>query len=131
MFTTERAYSSFAVPDIDAAVAFYRDTLGLDVTVWEEMGGGFTFKLPAGGSVFVYPKEDHQPATFTVLNIMVDDVEAAVDDLGAKGVSFEQYDEEPIRTDEKGIARSFGGGMAWFKDPAGNIVSLIEGPSAG
>ena len=85
MFTTTQAYSSFAVPDVEEAVAFYRDTLGLDVTVWEEMGGGFTFKLPAGGSVFVYPKEDHEPAVFTSLNVGVDDIDAAVDDLFSRG----------------------------------------------
>lgn len=128
MFQQNQVASSFSTNDIEAAKNFYGNVLGFDVA--EQYGGlGLTFS--GGGQAWIYPKEDHQPATFTVLNIMVDDVEAAVDDLGAKGVSFEQYDEEPIRTDEKGIARSFGGGMAWFKDPAGNIVSLIEGPSAG
>ncbi|MFD4958201.1 VOC family protein [Microbacterium sp. NPDC058389] len=126
MFTTERAYSSFAVPDIDAAVAFYRDTLGLDVTVWEEMGGGFTFKLPAGGSVFVYPKEDHQPAVFTILNFGVDDIDAAVDDLNARGVVTKIYTDPDYGTDEKGVSRGFMGGpdIAWFRDPAGNVISV-------
>jgi catechol 2,3-dioxygenase-like lactoylglutathione lyase family enzyme len=126
MFTTQRAYSSFAVPDIDEAVAFYRDTLGLDVTVWEEMGGGFTFKLPAGGSVFVYPKEDHEPAVFTILNFGVDDVDAAVDDLNARGVVTKIYTDPDYGTDEKGISRGFMGGpdMAWFRDPAGNVISV-------
>ena len=126
MFTTERACSSFAVPDIDEAVAFYRDTLGLDVTVWEEMGGGFTFKLPSGGTVFVYPKEDHQPAVFTILNFGVDDVDAAVDDLNARGVVTKIYTDPDYGTDEKGIARGFMGGpdIAWFRDPAGNVISV-------
>ena len=126
MFTTERAYSSFAVPDIDEAVAFYRDTLGLDVTVWEEMGGGSTFKLPSGGTVFVYPKEDHQPAVFTILNFGVDDVDAAVDDLNARGVVTKIYTDPDYGTDEKGISRGFmdGPDMAWFRDPAGNVISV-------
>jgi len=126
MFTTERAYSSFAVPDIDEAVAFYRDTLGLDVTVWEEMGGGFTFKLPSGGTVFVYPKEDHQPAVFTILNFGVDDVDAAVDDLNARGVVTKIYTDPDYGTDEKGISHGFmdGPDMAWFRDPAGNVISV-------
>ena len=126
MFTTERAYSSFAVPDIDEAVAFYRDTLGLDVTVWEEMGGGFTFKLPAGGSVFVYPKEDHEPAVFTILNFGVDDIDAAVDDLNARGVVTKIYTDPDYGTDEKGVSRGFmdGPDMAWFRDPAGNVISV-------
>ena len=112
MFTPDRPFSSFAVPDVGAAVAFYRDTLGLDVTVYEEMGGGFTIALPGGGAVFVYPKEDHEPAVFTILNFSVDDVDAATDpDYG---------------TDEKGISRGFEGGpdIAWFKDPAGNVISV-------
>ncbi|MBD3942947.1 VOC family protein [Microbacterium sp. NEAU-LLC] len=126
MFTTAQAYSSFAVPDIDEAVAFYRDTLGLDVTVWEEMGGGFTFKLPAGGTVFVYPKEDHEPAVFTILNFGVDDIDAAVDDLNARGVVTKIYTDPDYGTDEKGISRGFMGGpdMAWFRDPAGNVISV-------
>jgi len=126
MFTTERAYSSFAVPDMDEAVAFYRDKLGLDVTVWEEMGGGFTFKLPAGGSVFVYPKEDHEPAVFTILNFGVDDIDAAVDDLNKRGVVTKIYTDPDYGTDEKGISRGFMGGpdMAWFRDPAGNVLSV-------
>ncbi|MBW9095717.1 VOC family protein [Microbacterium jejuense] len=126
MFTTKQAYSSFAVPDVEEAVAFYRDTLGLDVTVWEEMGGGFTFKLPAGGSVFVYPKEDHEPAVFTILNFGVDDIDAAVDDLNARGVVTKIYTDPDFGTDEKGISRGFMGGpdMAWFRDPAGNVISV-------
>lgn len=126
MFTTKQAYSSFAVPDVEEAVAFYRDTLGLDVTVWEEMGGGFTFKLPAGGSVFVYPKEDHEPAVFTILNFGVDDIDAAVDDLNARGVVTKIYTDPDFGTDEKGISRGFMGGpdIAWFRDPAGNVISV-------
>ncbi|TQM18507.1 hypothetical protein FB391_3865 [Microbacterium kyungheense] len=91
-------------------MAFYRDTLGLEVTVWEEMGGGFTFKLPGGGSVFVYPKEDHEPAVFTILNFGVDDIDAAVDDLNARGVVTKIYTDPDYGTDEKGISRGFMGG---------------------
>ena len=126
MFTPDRPFSSFAVPDIGAAAAFYRDTLGLDVTVYEEMGGGFTFALPGGGAVFVYPKEDHEPAVFTILNFNVPDVEAAVDDLNSRGVVTKIYTDPDYGTDEKGISRGFEGGpdIAWFKDPAGNVISV-------
>ncbi len=126
MFTPDRPFSSFAVPDIGAAAAFYRDTLGLDVTVYEEMGGGFTIALPGEGSIFVYPKEDHEPAVFTILNFSVADVDAAVDDLNKRGVVTKIYTDPDYGTDEKGIARGFEGGpdIAWFKDPAGNVISV-------
>ncbi len=78
----------------------------------------------------VYPKPNHEPATFTVLTIVVDDVESAVEDLRARGVTFEQYTDEPIKTDEKGISRDMGGAIAWFKDPAGNIIGVIQMPPA-
>jgi predicted enzyme related to lactoylglutathione lyase len=126
MFTPDRPFSSFAVPDIGEAAAFYRDTLGLDVTVYEEMGGGFTIALRGGGNVFVYPKEDHEPAVFTILNFSVDDVDAAVDDLNSRGVVTKIYTDPDYGTDEKGISRGFQGGpdMAWFKDPAGNVIAV-------
>ena len=126
MFTPNRPFSSFAVPDLDAAVAFYRDTLGLDLTVYEEMGGGFTIALPQGGAVFVYPKPDHEPAVFTILNFSVDDVDAAVDDLNARGVVTKIYSDPDYGTDEKGISRGFEGGpdIAWFRDPAGNVIAV-------
>ena len=126
MFTPDRPFSSFAVPDIGAAATFYRDTLGLDVTVYEEMGGGFTIALPGEGSIFVYPKEDHEPAVFTILNFSVADVDAAVDDLNRRGVVTKIYTDPDYGTDEKGISRGFEGGpdIAWFTDPAGNVISV-------
>ena len=126
MFTPDRPFSSFAVPDIGAAATFYRDTLGLDVTVYEEMGGGFTIALPGEGSIFVYPKEDHEPAVFTILNFSVADVDAAVDDLNRRGVVTKIYTDPDYGTDEKGISRGFEGGPdnAWFTDPAGNVISV-------
>ena len=128
MFTPDRPFSSFAVPDLAAAATFYRDTLGLDVTVYEEMGGGMTIRLPQGGHVFVYPKPDHEPAVFTILNFAVDDVDAAVDDLNARGVVTKIYTDPDYGTDDKGISRGFEGGpdIAWFRDPAGNVISVGE-----
>ncbi len=125
MLDKNRAFSSFAVNDLETAKTFYRDTLGLDVT---ESYGGLTLPVANGATIMVYPKPDHTPATFTVLNFAVENLEATVDDLTARGVQFEQYDMEMIHTDAKGISRSDGQGptMAWFKDPAGNIIGLME-----
>ena len=109
--------------DIPKAKAFYADTLGLNVT--EEMGA-LNLRFPNGHTVFIYPKgDDHQPATYTTLNFEVEDIEAAVDDLVAKGVTFERYPEMSGQ-DERGIMREDGPAIAWFKDPAGNILSLIK-----
>lgn len=127
MFGSNQVMSSFSSNDIAACKTFYGETLGFDV---EEMMNGLVLKFGGGGQAFVYPKPNHEPATFTVLTIMVDDVEKAVDDLRAKGVTFEHYTEDPIRTDEKGIARDMGNAIAWFKDPAGNIIGVAEMPSA-
>ena len=127
MFGSNQVMSSFSAGDIPAARAFYADTLGFEVG---EQFDGLLLTFGGGGQAMVYPKANHEPATFTVLHIVVDDVEKAVDDLGAKGVTFEQYTDEPIRTDEKGIARDLGGAIAWFKDPAGNILGVVEMPSA-
>ena len=126
MFTSDRPFSSFAVADAGEAAAFYRDTLGLEVTVHEEMGGSFTIALPGGGHVFVYPKEDHEPAVFTILNFDVDDVDAAVDDLNARGIVTKIYTDPDYGTDEKGISRGFEGGpdIAWFRDPSGNVIAV-------
>ena len=124
MFEHEPGFSSFAVPDIEAARRFYHDTLGLDVDDGEM--GSLELDLGDGTKVLVYPKADHEPATFTVLNIPVEDIDAAVDALRAKGVRFEQYEGE-IATDAKGIARGTQGPqIAWFRDPAGNIVSVLQ-----
>lgn len=117
-----RPFSSFSVDDVAAAKAFYGETLGLDVS--EEMGLLF-LRLAGGHEVIAYPKEDHTPARFTVLNFRVDDVEAAVDALAARGVSFERYD--GFNQDERGVSRDPGGPpIAWFTDPAGNILSVVE-----
>lgn len=125
MFTTDRAFSGFSVDDIDAARTFYRDTLGLDV---EDNEMGFLeLHLASGGRVLVYDKPHHQPASFTILNFPVDDVEAAVDDLIAKGVVTKIYDDADFPTDAKGIARGMGPDIAWFRDPAGNVLSVLKG----
>jgi catechol 2,3-dioxygenase-like lactoylglutathione lyase family enzyme len=119
-----KPFSGFSVDDIDAARRFYGETLGLGVK--EEMGA-LQVGIGDGHSVFVYPKPNHEPATYTVLNFAVDDVERAVDELTAAGVPFEHYDLPDLRTDAKGIARdSQGPTIAWFRDPAGNILSVLD-----
>ena len=124
MLTDSPAFSGFAVNDMDAARSFYVDTLGLRVTDVPEMGGLMRLKLGSGADVLVYAKPDHVPATFTVLNFPVPDVEKAVDELTARGVRFEQYENPP--TDAKAIMREGGPLIAWFTDPAGNVFSVIE-----
>ena len=120
------AFSSFSSDDIKAAKEFYADTLGLDV---EETQEGLSLSFEDGGQVFIYAKDDHEPASFTVLNLQVDDIDEAVDDLAARGIEFESYT-GAIETDDKGIHRGSekgaGPNIAWFKDPAGNILSVIE-----
>ena len=122
MFNDTKAFSSFSVNDVPRATRFYGETLGLDVT---EQMGGLRVRLGGGGEVFVYPKDEHAPATFTVLNFAVEDVDAAVDRLSAAGVTFEQYEGE-LATDEKGVHRGPGPTIAWFRDPAGNILSVVD-----
>lgn len=118
------AFSSFSVKDIPEAKRFYSETLGLEIS---EMYGMLILNTGGGGKVLVYPKPDHTPADFTVLNFPVDDTFAAVDQLMKRGVRFEIYDKEDLKTDTKGIFRSEGGPkIAWFKDPAGNILSVLE-----
>jgi catechol 2,3-dioxygenase-like lactoylglutathione lyase family enzyme len=125
MFKPDSAFSGFSVNDLAKASVFYADTLGLQV---DDEGVGLRLCLPGGGVVFVYPKNDHQPATFTILNFVVDNIDEAVDELRARGAQFEVYDEIPA--DEKGIARGLaaqqGPDIAWFKDPAGNILSVLQ-----
>ena len=125
MFTNTRAYGGFSVADIEAARAFYGETLGLRVS--DSPMGMLLLEIAGGNGTIVYPKDDHVPATFTILNFPVDDVDAAVDELVAKGVVFESYEG---MTDEKGIARGLAAGrgpdIAWFKDPAGNILSVLH-----
>jgi catechol 2,3-dioxygenase-like lactoylglutathione lyase family enzyme len=125
MFRPDGAFSGFAVDDLDAARAFYADTLGLEVEVLDS--GFLTLHLGSGGSVLIYGKAHHEPAGFTVLNFPVDDVEAAVDDLNAKGVVTKIYDNSDFPTDSKGIARGMGPDIAWFRDPAGNVLAVLEG----
>jgi catechol 2,3-dioxygenase-like lactoylglutathione lyase family enzyme len=116
------AFSGFAVPDIAAARAFYADTLGLEVS---EEHGLLTLHLNGGDRpTLVYPKPDHVPATYTILNFKVDDIEAAVDALAARGVEFVRYD--GMEQDERGIMRGGGPYIAWFTDPAGNILSVLQ-----
>ena len=123
MLRDTKAFSGFAVPDIAAAKAFYGDTLGLDLT---EEHGMLTLHLAGGRDTIVYPKPDHVPATYTILNFPVDDVEATVDELTARGVEFEKYEGEDFATDAKGIMRQGGPLIAWFTDPAGNILSVLQ-----
>jgi catechol 2,3-dioxygenase-like lactoylglutathione lyase family enzyme len=128
MFKETRAFSGFSVDDIGRAKAFYGNTLGLDVV---EDNAQLALKLAGGGTVFVYPKENHTPASFTILNFPVDDVERAVDDLTQAGVEFEHYPGE-IGTDERGIHHGPPGpDIAWFRDPAGNILSVLQADQAG
>lgn len=122
MLSTSPAFSGFSTDDIVAAKKFYGETLGLTVT--DEMGF-IRLHLGAGGSVLVYDKPNHEPATFTVLNFPVDDVEKAVDWLNERGVVTKIYTEPESGTDERGIARGNGPDIAWFKDPAGNVLSVL------
>ncbi|MFD0259841.1 VOC family protein [Kitasatospora indigofera] len=121
MFGRSKAFSGFAVDDIDKARSFYGETLGVDVT---EADGLLRLHLGSGTDVLVYPKPEHTPATFTVLNFPVDDIEAAVDELGRRGVRFERY--PGLEADERGTYREAGPDIAWFTDPAGNILSVIK-----
>ena len=122
MLNGKTAFSGFSTNDIPKAKAFYADTLGLDVT---EADGMLNLKFPNGHTVVIYPKDDHEPATYTTLNLEVDDIDAAVDGLVARGVTFERYGGPDFNQDERGIMRDQGPPIAWFKDPAGNILSLI------
>ena len=124
MLGDSEAFSGFSVDDPEAARRFYEETLGLRVSAVPEMGGLLRLHLGSGADVLVYGKPDHTPATFTVLNFPVPDVEKAVDDLAARGVSFERYDNLP--TDEKGIMREGGPLIAWFTDPSGNVFSVLQ-----
>jgi len=123
MLTDSNAFSGFSANDIPKAKEFYGRTLGLKVS---ESNGLLTLHLAGGNNVLIYPKPNHTPATFTVLNFPVDDVDQAVDELTKRGVRFEIYDLPDIKTDKKGIMRGKGPTIAWFKDPSGNILSVIE-----
>ncbi len=125
MFKAKGAFSGISVNDLDKAKEFYTKTLRLEL---EDDKMGLQLRLPGGGTLFIYPKENHEPATFTVLNFVVADIDEAVDELKKHDVEFEKY--EGFHQDEKGIARgksvNQGPDMAWFKDPAGNILSVLQ-----
>ncbi|MGH2691590.1 MAG: VOC family protein [Actinomycetota bacterium] len=128
MLAKSKAFSGFSVNDIPAAQTFYEEMLGLEVT---EQYGMLALHIADSREIFVYPKPNHEPATFTILNFPVDDIDQAVDELAKRGVTFERYEGvEGIEQDEKGIARpekpEYGPPIAWFKDPAGNILSVLE-----
>lgn len=127
MFEDSRAFSGISVDDLDAARQFYGGTLGFAV---EDVMGSLSVTLPGGASLFVYAKDDHAPATFTVLNFPVPDIDAAVDALRAAGVETKIYDDDELPTDERGVARGraegWGPDIAWFKDPAGNVLAVLD-----
>jgi catechol 2,3-dioxygenase-like lactoylglutathione lyase family enzyme len=127
MFTPSFVFSGFSVNDLAAAKTFYAEKLGLQV---EDSGMGLQLVLPGGGKIFVYPKPDHTPASFTILNFEVDDIDVAVEELTQSGITFEHYDNPQMYQDAKGIARgraaAMGPDIAWFKDPAGNILSVLQ-----
>ncbi|WP_329176360.1 VOC family protein [Streptomyces sp. NBC_01477] len=124
MFGSTKAFSGFSVNDLGAAKDFYGGTLGLKVS---EEHGLLTLHIAGDRNVLVYPKADHVPATYTILNFPVADIEAAVDELSAKGVRFQRY--EQLTTDGKGIFRGGGPLIAWFTDPAGNVLSVLQDPA--
>ncbi|MDF2579866.1 MULTISPECIES: VOC family protein [Microbacterium] len=125
-FTPDGAFSGFSVDDIDAARSFYADTLGLDVET--NPMGFLEIRLASGGGILVYDKPGHTPASFTILNFPVDDIDAAVDELRERGVDTKIYPDEVFPSDERGIVRGGGGGpdIAWFRDPAGNVIAVLQ-----
>ena len=125
MLAESKAFNGFAVDDLEKARGFYGETLGLNIEMLDEGPGLLNLHLPTG-DVLIYLKEDNQPANHTILNFPVDDIDAEVDDLVSRGVELERY--EGFDQDEKGIARGPGPEIAWFKDPAGNILSVLRGP---
>jgi catechol 2,3-dioxygenase-like lactoylglutathione lyase family enzyme len=127
MFTQIPTFSSYSVNDIQAAKSFYTDTLGLQVVQTKE---GLDITLAKGAKLFLYEKQDHAPATFTVLNFIVENIDQAVDKLLATGIQLERYNQGEMRADAKGIYRGIASGhgpdIAWFKDPAGNVLSVVQ-----
>ena len=121
MFENTKAFSGFSVNDLEAAKKFYGEALGLKTS---EQYGLLTLHLAGGRDTLVYPKPDHQPATYTILNFAVDDIDAAVDELARRGVHLERY--EGLGQDDKGINRAGGPYIAWFKDPAGNVLAVLQ-----
>jgi catechol 2,3-dioxygenase-like lactoylglutathione lyase family enzyme len=128
MLGSIKAFSGFSTNDIEATRAFYSEKLGIKVT---EENGLLTLHLDDGSRpTLVYPKDDHEPATYTILNFPVDDIDAVVDDLAARGVTFEQYGHDEMPQDDKGVLRgkqhNMGPDIAWFKDPGGNVLSVLS-----
>lgn len=125
-FTVDRAFSGFSVDDIDAARDFYGNTLGLDVS--DNPMGFLDLHLPSGGSILIYAKPNHEPASFTILNFPVADVDAAVEELNARRVQTKIYSDAEFPSDERGIVRGGGQGpdIAWFHDPAGNVLAVMQ-----
>ena len=124
MLANSNAYSGFAVDDLEKARKFYGETLGVNTEILDEENGLMSLHLAGGRDTLVYRKPDLQPGNYTILNFTVDDIDQAVDELTERGVSFERYD--GFEQDEKGIARGMGPDIAWFKDPAGNILSVLK-----
>ena len=124
MFANTEAYSGFAVDDLEKAREFYGETLGLRTSVISSEGGVMSLDLAGDRGTLVYQKPDYTPATYTILNFPVDDIDTAVDELATRGVRFERYDD--FEQDEKGISRGEGPYIAWFKDPAGNVLSVLQ-----
>lgn len=128
MLKDSHAFSGFSVSDIPAAKAFYKDKLGVNVE--DGPMGGLTLKLAGGNNIFIYDKPDHTPADFTILNFPVDNIDKVIDGLEAKGVVFEHYEGLPAPQDEKGVLRGLaakqGPDIAWFKDPAGNVLAILQ-----
>jgi predicted enzyme related to lactoylglutathione lyase len=125
MLKDSQAFSGFAVKDLDAAKRFYGETLGQNASIGEM--GMLEIRLAGGATVMVYPKADHEPATYTILNFPVKDIDAAVDKLTSAGVKMEQYGNPEMQQDGKGIARDpQGPAIAWFKDPSGNILAVLQ-----
>ncbi|WP_308468687.1 VOC family protein [Rathayibacter soli] len=125
MFDSTRAFSGFSVTDIAEAKRFYGEVLGLETS---EANGMLQLTLGSGAVVLAYPKPNHEPASYTMMNLPVDDIEAAVDELASRGVTFQRYPQMAAETDERGIFHGGGPLIAWFTDPAGNILSVLEDP---
>jgi catechol 2,3-dioxygenase-like lactoylglutathione lyase family enzyme len=126
MLANSKAFSGFAVDDLDKARQFYGETLGLDLEVLDEENGLLTIHLAGDRDTLAYLSPDMTPPSYTILNFPVDDIDQAVDELAGRGISFEQYGNDQIPQDEKGVMREGGPFIAWFKDPAGNTLSVLQ-----
>ena len=124
MLTDSHAYNGFAVDDLAKAREFYGDTLGLKTSIQDETHGLMTLHLAGDRNTLIYVSPTHEPASYTILNFPVDDIDKVVDELASRGVKFEKYD--GFQQDEKGVSRGMGPSIAWFKDPAGNVLSVLQ-----